>query len=416
MSETSFYPQLLKNNIRLVLQYSLNALIPLLAVPHIIQIIGLTEFGKLSFVLAIASYLMIVVQYVFHFTGPSTLAASDEYGHKQVLVEVILAKAALLISVYFVLISAFLLLHVLRGVELYQVLSLLALPLAGFLNSGWYLQYINRFSVMVWGSALGAITSLSLAFGVLRGQSEHKLEWASLALICAPLVASLTSFSVAIWAVAGSKLITSPRPLNLIKDGRTLFYSQLVSAGYTGSGVLVIGSLAGSTAAGAYAVLERITNVLIAGLQLIHTAAYPSLARAYRQHPAQYLKTIKFILAVHSFSVAIIAIFVFVRFDFISTALFPGNLELAFNLLPIALIWIWISIFGPIITGFFVVSGQQVATLKLNARILITSFIIGIPGTYAFGAAGWLASLLFSQFWVFWNCITAWRNEVERHK
>jgi O-antigen/teichoic acid export membrane protein len=416
MSATIHYVELLKNNSRLILQYSINAIIPLLAVPHLAQIVGLNRFGQISFALAIAAYLMMFVQYVFHLTGPRNLASVETRDHKAVVVETILAKGILLASAYVFLIVFFLMLYFRKSLEAYIVISLIAMPLVGFLNSAWYLQYTNRFSIMLWGSALGAAVSLTIAFGFAGRDNESDLLWATLALVVGPLVASLTAYIVMTLALADRKITRGLRPLKLLRDGRELFLSQLVSAGYTASGVIIVGALAGPTAAGAFAVLDRIMNVIIAGLQLLHTAAYPKLTQTYKSQRSLYLPMILFILTLHSIIVVSLAAIIYFTVGKILLLLFNENINLGIQLLPLAMIWVWLSILGPLVTGYLVTSTQHVRVLTLNVRILLCALSLGLPGAYLFGAAGWLASLSISQFWLFRELFKIWGGEWSQLK
>ena len=61
------------NNVVLLIQYAVSALVSVLLVPHIVRAIGLAQFGKLALALSIASYGAQTVQYAFQLTGPRHL-------------------------------------------------------------------------------------------------------------------------------------------------------------------------------------------------------------------------------------------------------------------------------------------------------------------------------------------------------
>jgi O-antigen/teichoic acid export membrane protein len=171
------------------------------------------------------------------------------------------------------------------------------------------------FLAAVLGSGVGAIASGVLAFKIMQPQEEHVLVWASLALVIAPLLANLTSFLATCWVIPRGKLLMPLQPLKLIQHGRELFMSQFVSMGYTASGVIVISVLAGTTSAGYYAVIERLMNVVSGGMQLLHTAAYPRLTKAYHLVRKEYFITAKFVFMLHSIGVLFLSTLVWVAFD-----------------------------------------------------------------------------------------------------
>lgn len=414
MLRISHHYDLFKKYVFLVLQYSLNAVVPLLVVPHIVKTIGLANFGQIAVALGVATYLTLVVQYVFHLTGPTLLAASDEQTHRQVVLECMLARGLLISVVYAVSILFLLGMLVLTAFRIHQALVLILMPLVGFLNFAWYLQYRDRFGVLVWGSAIGAIASGVLAFKIMQPQDEYVMVWATLALVIAPLLANLTSFLATCWVLPHGKLLMSLQPTKVIQHGRELFMSQFVSMGYTSSGVIIVGALAGNTSAGYYAIIERLMNVVSGGMQLLHTAAYPRLTKAYNLVRNEYFITAKLVFVLHSIGVLLVSIFSWVAFDRIVLFFFAKPEPIASTLLPLGLVWVWLSMLGTILTGYLVISKQPRIVFKLTLRILMFTFALGIPGAYLFGAVGWLCALLLSQSLVMWESINVWRKENGR--
>jgi PST family polysaccharide transporter len=412
MPGISHHYDLLQKYVLLVLQYSLNAVVPLLVVPHIVKTIGLENFGLIAVALGVANYLSLVVQFVFHLTGPTKLAVCDEQTHRRVVLECMLARGLLLSVVYAFLFFFLLSAPMFTGDEIHKSLLLILMPLVGFFNFAWYLQYRDRFAVMVLGSGVGAIASGVLAFKIMQPQEEHVLVWASLALVIAPLLANLTSFLATCWVIPRGKLLMPLQPLKLIQHGRELFMSQFVSMGYTASGVIVISVLAGTTSAGYYAVIERLMNVVSGGMQLLHTAAYPRLTKAYHLVRKEYFITAKFVFMLHSIGVLFLSTLVWVAFDQIVLFFFAKPEPIASILLSLGLVWVWVCMLGTMLTGYLVISNQSRLVFKLNLKILMFTFALGLPGAYLFGAAGWLCALILSQSLILRDSIYIWRKEV----
>jgi hypothetical protein len=64
-----------------------------------------------------------------------------------------------------------------------------------------------------------------------------------------------------------------------------------------------------------------------------------------------------------------------------------------------------------VITGYFVVSGQQQKVYPLTIKILVISLGLGIPGVVYFGAWAWFCSLAIAQSLVlFWAGIVIFRK------
>ena len=284
---------------------------------------------------------------------------------------------------------------------------LLVLPIAGFLNFAWYLQCIDRMSVLIVGSFFSVLVSTSIAFFALKNDSEHGVFFASLALVATPALTSLIGFIAVFWDKAGFKSIRRARPIAQIAQGGKLFASQVISLGYTGSGVVVISVLSGSAGAGAYAVVERLANMVIGALQLVHTAAYPQLVKTFSNRSV-YFSILKLVVLVHSLCTLGLTIAVFLTFESLSEYFFGGYKDSAKLLIPLGLVWVWLGVFGIVLTGYFAAANRQSSVLGVNSWVLFWSVVIGLPSTYLFGAAGWLTSIIFAQSVVIRQCFVLW--------
>jgi hypothetical protein len=72
--------------------------------------------------------------------------------------------------------------------------------------------------------------------------------------------------------------------------------------------------------------------------------------------------------------------------------------------------WIALSVFGPLLTGYWTVSGQGARVLPLTLRVLLVSLVVGAASTLAMGAAGWLVGLISGQMLVAVAALKAYRT------
>jgi polysaccharide transporter, PST family len=405
------------NNLVLFIQYGVGSLVPLLLVPYIVRQIGLSEFGTLAIAMSAAAFGTVVVQFAFQLTGPRqlmVLAGGDT--PTDVVSRIGSAKIVLLVLVL-VLVVSMIGLAALLGyrVSAPQAWLLAALPVAGALHTGWYLQTEGRFVIVSVLSIVGAALALAIGFCGVRGGMPVSAEAvAALALSAAPVWAGLATLWVSMRHLgrkSGSRMIGWRAPWRELRAGWPLFASQFAATLYGASGPIVIGALAGAEEAGAFGVIERISGAVVSACMLTHTAAYPSLVELYASDRQRYRRLLG----------AVIWVYLGVSAALVLGVLFGWNEVLQFllgdkganhgPLLAAAMVWIALGIFGPTLTGYFTASGQGHAALPLTLKILLVALGLGIPGVMIWGAWAWLAALCASQIVVIGVAARAWTTE-----
>lgn len=400
--------RLLSDNALLGLQYAAASLVPLLLVPHFVRTLGAANFGVIAMLIAGLGLASVFVQYAFALTGPADLAQrnADAESQRRILLDSLVARMVLLA----VVMPGGLVLVLLLPANLRLTAAvLLALPMAAAMNTGWFLQATQRVHVLALLGSLAAAASLSIGFLLVR--DENAQPWAALALAAGPLVLGvgtlLWSLATLPVGAAGASLATAKRTL---VRGWPLFSSQFISALYAQLGPLVVGAISGVAAAGLYGAIERIANALQAALGLTHTAAYPQLARLFgstMSDRARYLRLVRVVLALHWFGVATLGIALFAFSAEVQQFIFGQSTSTTTALLWVAYGWIALSVFGPLLTGYWTVSGQGTRVLPLTLRVLLVSLIVGAASTWAVGAAGWLVGLISGQMLVFFAAFRA---------
>ncbi len=390
--------RLLSDNALLGLQYAASSLVPLLLVPHFVRTLGPANFGVIAMLTAGLGLASVVVQYAFALTGPAELAqrGGGPQAQRSVLLESVGVRLMLLIAVLMV---AAVLVALLPAASRTVALVLFGLPVAAALNAGWFLQATRRVHALALLGIGSATLSLALGFGLVRDVGAT--PQAALALTAGPLALGLGSL---LWALATlpqrADATSAPSARQTLARGWPLFASQFVSALYAQAGPLVVGVIAGVSAAGLYGAIERVANAVQAALGLTHTAAYPQLARMYdragRDH-AGYLRLVHVVLALQGLAVLVLALGLLVFAGPVQHFIFGQASSATTALLWAAWGWIALSVFGPLLTGYWTVSGQGARVLPLTLRVLLVSLPAGVVLTWAFGGAGWLLGLIAGQ-------------------
>lgn len=409
--------RLATDNALLLVQYAASALVPFLLIPHFVRAIGLSEFGTLAIAAAFGTYASIVVQYMFHVSGPVKLAEIDsDRDANGILVDALLAKCALFTGVVVVTIIFGALLFGAR-LTLGAWAIVIGLPLAALLNVAWFLQARGRFVPVCLSAIAGTMTTLSIGFLFVRDQGSASVAAAGVALAAGPVVTGLltllavrvlTSFRTAALTELRTRMVRS------LQESWPLFASQAISAIYGASGPVFVGHFGDVRSAGAYSVVERVINGIMGALLLTHVAAYPKLAKHYKEDRNAYMRMIGVVLAAYMAISICIAAAAWALRETIQTFLL-GDRASQYDLLLVGgLAWLVTGIFGHALSGYMTVSGRPHMVLRITVGVLAIATGTGVIAVRSFGGAGWFGALVLSQILVIGVGIFYWRRERVR--
>lgn len=398
-----------RNTSILLIQYALSSLVPLLLVPHLLKHIGLTAFGEISIALAFATYAGLIVSYAFQITGPAHIAETvTEEQRCRVFGEITGTKLLLLISV---LGACTLIAIALPPTKSLYVVVFVSITVGATFNSSWFLQAVDRYFSLTMVSVAAAFLSLLIGFGFVSENAAHLDLTAAIALTVSPLVGGLATFVLALRVTNQNRIyVNLARSFEILRRGWPLFLSQITSALYTASGPIVIGVLRDSTAAGTYGAVERMVSALTNVLMLVHVAAYPKLAALYGRDREKYWALLYFVVGLYLLCAFVALILGTWANDALLRAVFGHDIKEGRLLLFWSQIWMLLSIFGVVVTGFLTVSGNGSRVFPLTLKVLVAAVAVGIPGVLIFGAYAWMAALAVSQILVVFTGYRLWKK------
>lgn len=411
--ELSLIKPLLRNNVALLLQYAAGAAVPLALLPFLARTLGLEAFGALSVMLAWAAYATAFVHYAFHLTGPAR-AARTPAGELPRLVSAVLQARGLLLAAS---LGALLLAHA-AGVfpsstAVAGILILVMLPVAAAVETTWHLQARDRFADIAAVAILGTAVALAIGFVQVDGPDAASISWAAAALSAGAIVTAAGSFALTASSVGRLPLASRGEVAATLREGRPLFASQLVALVYGGAGPIVLGWLSGLAEAGTYAVISRIVMSVCIVAELLHTAAYPTLARLYQGERAAYLSLVRLVIVGYVALAATIGVLAWTFREPVLAYLYGDQGSGLHALFLFCLLWIASGIFGGVVTGYFAVSGQPGRAYRMNLIVMGVTLAAGLPAAWAYGAAGWAAAIVAGQAVVLLVAVHHWKKEHE---
>lgn len=411
--ELSLIKPLLKNNVALLLQYAVGAAVPFLLVPQLARSLGLEEFGALSVMLAWASYATAFIHYAFHLTGPARAARASSGEIPRLVSAVLQARGLLLAASVPVLLLAFAIGLIPRTTAVAVALMLVVMPLAAAAETTWQLQASERFTHIAALSILGTAIATLIGFGLVDGPDASSISWAAAALAAGAITTAIGSFALTAFAVGRLPLASGGEVRAVLTEGRPLFASQLVALVYGGSGPIIIGWLSGLPEAGTYSVMARLVIALCVVSDMLHTAAFPTLARLYPVDRAGYLRLVRLVILSYLSVAVTIGVVGWTFREPVLAYLYGAQGAGLHGLYLLGLLWIASAVFGGVVTGYFAVSGQPAKAYRLNLVVMVVTIGTGIPAVLVFGAMGWIAAIVAGQSVIALSALHHWKKERE---
>lgn len=277
-----------------------NAILPLIAVPYIVRVIGPRYYGTIAFAQAFVTYFVLLVNYGFDLSASREIARIREDKAKlaDTFWSVMWTKAVLFILSFVVFFT--LLLTVTRVQEDWQVMAVTFLILIGYVAfPTWLFQGLEKLELTAIFYFLIKVIFTAGIFAFVRERGDY---------LIVPLLASLGQIVAGVLAFvyARARLVKGIRPPSLrrmwseMRSGSAIFLATIFVSFYTSSNVVILGFFATQEKVGYFAGATKIVMALQAlMLTPIAQATYPHIGKLMaedRTKGGEYLKKIAFLV------------------------------------------------------------------------------------------------------------------------
>ena len=267
--------RLTTNIISLFLIQGSNYLLPLITIPYLIRVLGISTFGLLSFAAAIAQIFVVLTEFGFNLTATREISVNrtSQKRINEIVCGVFVLKGLLLA------LSALLMSFIIIGMGskaesgLYWASFLLAV--GNFLFPGWLFQGLERMPFVTFTNITSKILCVGAIFLFIKSPDDLVLA------------AALQSAGNVIGGLIGLILIRQVLPtfqwtfpsrtllLDLLHGGKHVFASQVSALLVNGSHTLILGFFHGAGSVGHYAVAEKIVKAANNAQSPICNAIFP---------------------------------------------------------------------------------------------------------------------------------------------
>ncbi|MFV8374221.1 flippase [Flavobacterium sp. LB1P62] len=392
---------LVSNFVYLAILQGLNVLLPLITFPYLVRVLGIENFGLLSFSFALITYFQIITDFGFNSiaTRDISVAIEDKKMQQDIFNDVMSTKLFLLVLCFFLMsIIVFSFEIFSNHWELYffsfgSVLGQAIFPVWFFqgMQKMRYITYLNIFTKIIFTIAI---------FTFVRQQEDYFLV--PIFNASGIVIAGILSFYfVKKHFDLQLKLQSFQRIKNQLIKGKYVFLSELKISLFTNTNTLILGIFVGNQAVGYFSAAEKLARAIGNFQTPISNVLFPFLANEMISNKIQTIKKINKITRIGALFFSIIVLLGFFFAKEIITLVYGQAMNPAIILFKIVLII-------PLASFLDTMFGKQILLnlgkdnlyfrVILWATVLNISINLGL--TYFYEALGTAIALTVTQIFI----------------
>lgn len=252
-----------------------NLITPILIIPYIISVCGLSNYGKTATVMAIIFFLMVFIDYGCEISGVKAVSVNrdDKQKLRHIFATTYGAKFVMLFTIVLicVLINLFIP-YFNREFSLYM----LSLPIlvGQFLNPTWYLQGVENFKQITTINILSKLIYVIGIFKFVNTADDYifvNLCWGLGMIVANGISFYLISKSLKI----GIEDFNRQSVISHLRSEFSIFYSQIFVSIQLYSPLILVGFFGGAFLAGIYRVVDQVVVIFKTYLLLFFNFLFP---------------------------------------------------------------------------------------------------------------------------------------------
>lgn len=387
-----------KNIFYLLLIQGGNYLFPLLLLPYLGRVLGVEQFGVLSYCQAITQYFIVLTDYGFNLTATRRISIIRENPNELACV----FSSTSFVRIVLALLSLSILATCVQFVPgLHGYGPILFSAFIGVIGNAlfpiWLFQGLEKMGSLMVANLFSKALSLALVLLLVTGSSHTALAAACVGM------SNLLMAAMAYYIVWKSKLVRYVWPnrkvvLDTVKDGLPIFVAAIVGSSYMNLNSILLSSFQGNIAVGQFSMADKIRLAAQAGILPIVQAYYPRISLLYHSD----LAAAKILLKKAIIMISIMAVFAFILIQLLAgwgilTFLGPQYsasvplLRLEAILLPIVSVALIYGHLG------LLAAGQSAILTKIYIVAGVLHVFYAIPLTLYYSASGTIYSVIFTE-------------------
>lgn len=275
------YRRIAANSFSLIVLNAINVLFPLITVPYLIYVLGISSFGTVSFALVIAQYINMLGDYGFALTATQKISIHSNNAKKvntifwsSTFIRITLSVGAFLVFAVLVFIIPKL------AADKLLYLYIFGIVLGNSLIPVWLFQGFERMKYLTIINLITKGVFTLLIFIVIKKETHY--EYVTLLSSIGFLFSGIFSMILSIRLFKlRFEIPTYARLWHELKEGWHVFLSIISMSFYRNSNVFVLGVMTSDIYVGYYAAAEKVIKAVQAMITPISTALFPYMSKRF---------------------------------------------------------------------------------------------------------------------------------------
>lgn len=385
-----------------------NYLFPLLLFPYLAKVLGVVEFGVLSYCQAIIQYFILLTDFGFNLSATRRVAMyrEDDRRLSQVYSSTTVVRMILVVVAFIALLGWLLLFPSKEGRSIVLLASFAAV-VGNALFPIWLFQGIEQMRLLMFATLVSRLISFILIVSLVRESSDTAV--AALCLATSNIFLAATAFAV----IRLKKLTRFEKPTyDAIKesffDAFPIFRSNVVTSFYLNLSPILLAAFHGAASVGHFSAADKLRMAAQAALLPVVQSFYPSISNSNEASPAhanQLLQKAKgMIIAIALSALMVLGIFA----QMIISILFGDQFAEAVPLLRMEALLVPITAVSLLYGQLGLIAAGKARELsKIYMFVGVIHLTYAVPLTMMYAANGTIVSIIITEaiasLAVFWQ-------------
>lgn len=291
------YRRLAGNTLSMGVLNATNILLPLLTIPHLIQVLGTDTFGLLAFATAMIAYFMVLTDYGFNYsaTKEAALNLHDPEKINEIFSAVSILKLILTGISFLILLLIIVSFDTFSNHALLYILTFTTV-IGNALFPIWYFQAIEKMKIITYLNLVSKIAFTAAIFLLVQDKNDY---------LWVPILTALGNLLTAVMALylifihfkLKLVIVTRIKLYQYLVEGWTVFYAHLFSNLISTNNMVLLGLLTNNTMVGYYAIADKIFSAVNSISSPILSAVYPFMVKTKQQSLSTFYRFFKWLTA-----------------------------------------------------------------------------------------------------------------------
>jgi polysaccharide transporter, PST family len=379
--------KLLKNFSYLTIIELSNYILPFITIPHIVRVVGVENFGIITFTYAFVAYFQLIVNYGFRLIATKYISINRDNINKisKYFWTIIFSQLLLFLLSTLIFIIVIFNIEKLSSEKLIFIYSF-GLVISSIIFPIWFFQGMEDMKYIAIFNMISRSIYTVLIFIFIQDKSDYQIiplfNSGSFILIgLISLIFIKYKFSLSFYLPSFNNIKEQ------LIEGWYLFISTITNNLYTTTNTVILGFMTNYTIVGVYSLASTIINAVTKIVKIFIQVIYPYLSK-FSHNKELLIKKATKSLNIYLMILALLSLFLFLFSENIIILLFGENKEDSIFILKLLSISLLVEPLGAFFTSFLVIKNEKKVIAKITFKTMILNFLIVFPLIFFFEAIG----------------------------